>query len=214
MTETKTAPKAVSKKGKSLAEALALFQSDLPQVDLDSLNPHFKSKFASLANITKKVLPELAKHGFSYTVGSFVDNGLLVVDAHLLHESGESRSFQFPITETQPQKIGSAITYAKRYAIQALTGVVADEDDDGNAASQQPPAALAKAKDRAAAAPPRPRQAASGSQQKIVSEFIEPGKASRDQVNDLTNRIKTEKGLKGEELFAEVLKALQNGEVG
>ena len=214
MTETKIAPKTAAKKGKTLAEALAQFQADLPQVDLDSLNPHFKSKFASLSNITKKVLPELSKHGFSYSVGSFVDNGLLVVDAHLIHESGESRSFQFPITETQPQKIGSAITYAKRYAIQALTGVVADEDDDGNAASQQPPAALSKAKERASQAPPRNRQAASGSQQKIVSEFIEPGKASREQVNDLTNRVKTEKGLKGEELFAEVLEALKNGEVG
>lgn len=213
MTETKKATPA-TKKGKTLAEALALFQADLPQVDLDSVNPHFKSKFASLANITKKVLPELAKHGFSYTVGSFVDNGLLVVDAHLLHESGESRSFQFPITETQPQKIGSAITYAKRYAIQALTGVVADEDDDGNAASQQPPAALAKAKDRAAAAPPRPRQTATPSQAKIAKDFIDTGKATREQVLAVNERVKTEKGLKGEELFAEVLKALQNGEVG
>lgn len=201
-------------RGKTLAEALALFQAELPQVDLDSVNPHFKSKFASLANITKKVLPELSKHGFSYSVGSFVDNGLLVVDAHLIHESGESRSFQFPITETQPQKIGSAITYAKRYAIQALTGVVADEDDDGNAASQQPPAALAKAKDRAAAAPARPRQAGTPTQNKVAQEYIDTGKASREQVNDLTNRIKTEKGLKGEDLFAEVLKALRNGEVG
>lgn len=201
-------------KAKTLPEALAAFQAELPTVDLDSTNPHFKSKFASLANITKKVLPELSKHGFSYSVGSFVDNGLLVVDAHLIHESGESRSFQFPITETQPQKIGSAITYAKRYAIQALTGVVADEDDDGNAATQQPPAALAKAKDRAAAAPARPRQTSSASQKKIVSDFIDTGKASRDQVNDLTNRVKTEKDLKGEELFAEVLKALQNGELG
>lgn len=213
MTETKIAPKA-AKKGKTLAEALALFQAELPTVDLDSSNPHFKSKFASLSNITKKVIPVLTKHGFSYTVGSYMDNGVLVIQAHLLHESGESRDFQFPITETQPQKIGSAITYAKRYAIQALTGVVADEDDDGNAASQQPPAALSKAKERASQAPTRNRQAASGSQQKIVSEFIEPGKASREQVNDLTNRVKTEKGLKGEELFAEVLEALKNGEVG
>lgn len=201
-------------KAKTLPEALAAFQAELPTVDLDSTNPHFRSKFASLANITKKVLPELSKHGFSYSVGSFVDNGLLVVDAHLIHESGESRSFQFPITETQPQKIGSAITYAKRYAIQALTGVVADEDDDGNATAQQPPAALAKAKDRAAAAPERPRQTSSASQKKIVSDFIDRNKASREQVNELTNRVKTEKGLKGEELFAEVLKALQSGEVG
>lgn len=212
MTEAKKATTA--KKSQTLAEALAAFQGELPTVDMDSSNPHFKSKFASLANITKKVIPVLSKHGFSYTVGSFLDNGVLVIQAHLLHESGESRDFQFPITETQPQKIGSAITYAKRYAIQALTGVVADEDDDGNAASQQPPAALAKAKDRAAAAPARPRQAATPSQAKVSSDFIETGKVTKEQALAVTNRIKAEKSLKGEDLFAAVLEALENGEVG
>lgn len=214
MSETKTAPKTAAKKGKTLAEALAQFQADLPQVDLDSVNPHFKSKFASLANITKKVLPELSKHGFSYSVGSFVDNGLLVVDAHLIHESGGSRSFQFPITETQPQKIGSAITYAKRYAIQALTGVVADEDDDGNAASQQPPAALAKAKERASQAPPRNRQnVTSPARQRVVKDFIESKKFTQQQVNAVMERLKVE-GHAGDKLFEEVYTALENGEVG
>lgn len=201
-------------KHETLQEALAAFQADLPEVKMDASNPHFRSKFASLANISKVALPKLAEQGLSFSVGSFVDNGVVILDAHLIHESGTSRSMQFPTTESNPQKLGSFISYMRRYALASLTGLVADEDDDGNAASQQPPAALAKAKDRAAAAPARPRQAASGSQQKIVSEFIEPGKASREQVNDLTNRVKTEKGLKGEELFAEVLKALQNGEVG
>lgn len=201
-------------KHETIQGALAAFQADLPQISMDGENPHFRSKFATLSNITKVVLPKLSEHGLSFSMGSFVDGGLLVLDAHLIHESGTSRSMQIPTTESNPQKLGSFISYMRRYALAALTGVVADEDDDGNAASQQPPAALAKAKDRAAAAPPRPRQATSGSQQRIVAEFIEPGNASREQVNDLTNRIKTEKGLKGEELFAEVLKALQNGEVG
>lgn len=203
-------------KAKTLPEALAAFQAELPTVDLDSTNPHFKSKFASLANITKKVLPELSKHGFSYSVGSFVDNGLLVVDAHLIHESGESRSFQFPITETQPQKIGSAITYAKRYAIQALTGVVADEDDDGNATAQQAPAALQKAQERKQNPPKQAaaRTKATPSQTKISKEFIDTEKFTREQVLAVNNRIKTEQGLSGEELFAEVYKALSNGEVG
>lgn len=214
MTETKkTTPAA--KKSKTLAEALAAFQADLPDIGFDAKNSHFNNKYATLAHITKIVFPVLTEKGLVFTTGSFVDEGKLVVQCHLLHpESGESRDAQFLITETQPQKVGSALSYYRRYGLGMLTGIVADEDDDGNAASQQPPAALAKAKDRAAAAPARPRQAASGSQQKIVSEFIEPGKASREQVNDLTNRVKTEKGLKGEELFAEVLKALQNGEVG
>ena len=200
-------------KAKTLAEALAAFQAELPQVDLDSTNPHFKSKFASLANITKKVLPELSKHGFSYSVGSFVDNGLLIVDAHLLHESGESRSFQFPITENQPQKIGSAITYAKRYAIQALTGVVADEDDDGNAASQQPPAAVQKAQERKAN-PPQGQRNVSTTQQKIVAEFIETKKVEKAQVTAVKERIAGETNKKGEELMQAVYEALSKGEVG
>ena len=200
-------------KAKTLAEALAAFQAELPQVDLDSTNPHFKSKFASLANITKKVLPELSKHGFSYSVGSFVDNGLLIVDAHLLHESGESRSFQFPITENQPQKIGSAITYAKRYAIQALTGVVADEDDDGNAASQQPPAAVQKAQERKAN-PPQGQRNVSTTQQKIVAEFIETKKVEKAQVTAVKDRIAGETNKKGEELMQAVYDALSKGEVG
>jgi len=199
-------------KTKTLAEALAAFQAELPQVDLDSTNPHFKSKFASLANITKKVLPELSKHGFSYSVGSFVDNGLLVVDAHLLHESGESRSFQFPITETQPQKIGSAITYAKRYAIQALTGVVADEDDDGNAASQEASKAVKEAQERKANPPQGQRSLET--QQKIVDEFITPGKVKKEQVTAVKERIAGETGKKGEELMQAVYEALTKGEVG
>jgi hypothetical protein len=88
------------------------------------------------------------------------------------------------------------------------------EDESKNGASQEPPAALKKAQERAAERPTPPRQAASGSQQKIVAEFIDPGKASREQVNDLTTRIKNETGKKGEDLFAEVYKALSNGEVG
>lgn len=203
---------AAAAKSKTLAEALAAFQAELPTVDLDGYNPGFKNKFASLANITKKVIPVLTKHGFSYTVGSFVDNGVLIIQAHLLHESGESRDFQFPITETQPQRIGSAITYAKRYAIQALTGVVADEDDDGNAATQQPPKAIQEAEKRRANPPQGQRNLAT--QQKIVDDFITPGKVQKEQVTAVKDRISAETGKKGEELMKLVYAALEKGEVG
>ena len=93
---------ATTNKTQTIAAALAAFQKELPVFDLDGTNPHFKSKYATLKNVTKNVMPMLAEHGFSFTTGSFVDNGLLVLDAHLLHESGESRSMQFPITETNP----------------------------------------------------------------------------------------------------------------
>lgn len=192
---------------KTLVEALAAFQKDLPQVAPDSTNPAFKSKYASLGAVTKAVIPKLSEHGFAFSVGSFVDNGLLILDAHLIHESGESRSLQFPITETLPQKIGSAITYGRRYALTALTGVVADEDDDGNAAST-PSAAerqIAKAASRPAARPANDAPA-----QAEVREWIGGDADKKATANAAYERIKKEQGLTGTELWlavkAEVVK--------
>lgn len=192
---------------KTLVEALIEFQKDLPAVGLDGDNPHFKSKFATLGNVTKEVLPKLNAVGLSYTVGSFVDNGVLILDAHLLHESGESRSMQFPITATDPQKVGSAVTYYRRYALAALTGVVADVDDDGNTASQKtvgeqraerptPPAAA-----QARATNDAPSQAQ-------VREWIGTDQARKDQANAAYEKIKLEQKLTGAKLWDEVKKAV------
>lgn len=190
----------------TLTQALTAFQADLPRVELDAVNPHFKSKYASLGSVTKAVLPKLTEHGFAFSVGSFVDNGLLVVDAHLLHESGESRSLQFPITETNPQKIGSALSYARRYALSALTGVVADEDDDGNAAST-PSAAerqIQKAQSR-----PAPTAGAKEHPDKVkVREWIKQGsegwEARRDTANAAQTKFKAE--FKGDALWTAIAK--------
>ena len=197
-------------KKKTLVEALAAFQADLPPIALDSLNPHFKSKFASLANITKVVFPKLAEHGLAFTVGSFVDNGLLVIDAHLVHESGESRSMQIPTTETNPQKLGSFISYMRRYALASLTGIVADEDDDGNAASAPAPKAVQQAQARKA--PARPAEKAGSARDKIRTEWIDTGKSDRDAVNRLTEAVKSEENLSGTALYEAVLARLQAGE--
>lgn len=193
---------------KTLVEALAEFQKDLPQVGLDSTNPAFKSKYASLGAVTKAVLPKLTEHGFAFSVGSFVDNGLLILDAHLIHESGESRSLQFPITETLPQKIGSAITYGRRYALAALTGVVADEDDDGNAAST-PSAAerqIQKATERGAPAKPAAKPD-TGSQAKVrgwINQGTEGWEERRDKANASYDAQKKTANLSGEALWAAV----------
>lgn len=207
MTETKkTAAKTATKK--TLVEALAAFQSDLPEIKLDGVNPHFKSKFATLANITREVFPRLAENGLAFSVGSFVDNGLLIVDAHLIHDSGESRSMQIPITETNPQKIGSALSYYRRYSLASLTGIVADEDDDGNAASAPAPQALQKAQARKAPAKP----SGDSARDKIRTEFIDKGIVDRDAVNRLTETVKADKALTGNALYEEVLKRLEAGE--
>lgn len=197
MAETKT----TKKKHETLVQALAAFQADLPPVDLDRVNLHFKSKYASLGSITKKVFPKLAEHGFAFSVGSFVDNGALILDAHLIHESGDSRSAQFPITETNPQKVGSAVTYYRRYALAALTGIVADEDDDGNAASAPAPAAVRQAQARTAPSKPATKD---GGSQAAVRAWIGGDDAKKEQANNVYKRLKDEGSLTGEALWAAV----------
>lgn len=177
----------------NIQEAVSAFQSDLPQINLDGSNPHFKSKFATLANITKVVMPKLAEHGLSFSMGSFVENGVLVLDAHLMHTTGTSRSMQIPTTESNPQKLGSFISYMRRYALAALTGVVADEDDDGNAASI-PSAAerqIQKAASRPTSAPKAQR--AQAEIRAWINEPAEGWEERRDKANAAVTRLKAEK---------------------
>lgn len=185
-------------KHKTITEALVAFQADLPAVTLDGDNPHFKSKFATLANMTNIVLPKLSEHGLAFSTGSYVENGLLILDAHLLHESGESRSMAFPIAETNPQKVGSAISYYRRYGLAALTGVVADHDDDGNAASNPSPAERQIANARTPKAPAKPNSGPSA--QDKIREWIGSDADKRKKVQELDSKYKAEK-LTGNSLF-------------
>lgn len=141
-----------------LAKALIAFQADLPKVELDATNPHFKSKYTSLTELTDKALPALSKHDLAFTATPQVTESGFVLEAHLIHASGASLTASFPIAETNPQKVGSAITYYRRYALASMTGIVADLDDDGNAASAGPTVAEQKIANARSAAP---RKAAS-----------------------------------------------------
>lgn len=118
-----------------LAKALAAFQAELPKVGKGSTNTHFGSKYADLADVSLVVLPLLGKHGLSFSSKPTLDEaGRFVLAYQLRHESGDADGGSYPLPATgTPQQIGSAITYARRYALQAMTGVAADEDDDGNA---------------------------------------------------------------------------------
>lgn len=199
--------------GKMIAKALAEFQADLPAVTLDGKNPHFNSEFVTLANLSTVVLPKLAKHGMAFTATPKVTENGFVMEAHLLHESGERLSASFPITETNPQKVGSAVTYYRRYALAALTGVVADKDDDGNAASAGPTQAERKIEAARKVATTKTAAKSSGNdaRDKIRVEYIESGKVDKDTVNKMIQSAKAEgKG----DAFETVLKKLEKGEVG
>lgn len=133
------------KKHESIAAALAAFQAELPGVGKDSVNPHFKSKYADLADMSKAILPALAKQGLAFVSLPTMDADVgFALQYALIHESGGKLEGLYPLPAGgNEQQKGSAITYARRYCLGAVTGVAADDDDDGNAASQmkqpQPP---------------------------------------------------------------------------
>lgn len=207
-------PAATTTKAKTITEALIAFQAELPKPVLDKTNPAFKSKYLSLGALTDAAFPVLGKHGLAYTTTTEVREGSLVLKATLLHETGELVA-EFPITETLPQKVGSAVTYYRRYGLASLTGIVADEDDDGNAASAGPSSAQKAAdKARGTTAQPGPATTAAASTQNAVKKQIQaliddPAKpqVTREAANSLSESHKAN-GLNGDALWAAVLKDL------
>jgi hypothetical protein len=150
MTETKT--KTVTHD--SLVKALVAFQSEMPTVGKDKINPHFKSRYADISSITEDVMPVLAKHGLAFSCQPrSADNGYEIFGV-LMHDSGDTISGSLPLFGNDAQKIGSSITYARRYLLCALTGVVTgDEDDDGNMATTTNERVQRQAVSRAASTP-------------------------------------------------------------
>lgn len=127
----------------TIAEALAAAQAELTDPVKDSINPHFKSRYADLASILKAVRPVLARHGIAVTQTTGITDGGGVILITALMWRGESIVGRYPVNpvKADPQGFGSAMTYARRYALQAIVGVAADDDDDGNAASAPTPSA-------------------------------------------------------------------------
>lgn len=204
----------IENQGNKLAAALTKFQANLPEIALDSENPHFRSKFASLPNITRIVLPKLAELGIAFVASPQVmDDGTFVMAASLIHESGERESASFPIVATDPQKIGSAVSYFRRYALASLTGIVADADDDGNGASlpTQAERQASQAQQRVANAQTRP--AAGGVQStkdKLRVNYIETGKVTSDELNDRVAAYQKQ-GKNQAQAMEAVLKDLEGG---
>lgn len=121
-----------------LASALVALQASLPHVTKDAENPHFRSRYATLAALTDALFPVMAKFGLSFTAKPTIDPDLGFVLLYALrHVNGDIEPGAYPLPASgTPQQIGSAITYGRRYCLCAVTGLVADDDDDGNAASQ------------------------------------------------------------------------------
>jgi hypothetical protein len=130
----------------AFAAALAKAQGAMENAKKDALNPHFKTKYADLASVVDACRAPLSANGIAIVQRVRTKKSHVLIETLLLHASGEwmSGTLRLPAVKADPQGFGSAITYARRYALAAMVGVAPDEDDDGNAASgrtveQRPP---------------------------------------------------------------------------
>jgi hypothetical protein len=123
----------------ALWAALVKAQADLKNPPKDSVNPHFKSRYADLATVRDVIVPALAKHGLAVMQMPCEVDSDPALATRLVHSSGEwiQTVMRLRPQKPDPQGVGSALTYARRYALQAIANVAADEDDDGQAASRQ-----------------------------------------------------------------------------
>lgn len=121
-----------------LATALVAAQPSLTAAKKDAVNPHFQSQYATLQSVWESAREVLAPNGLC-VVQTFeqTDGRLMSIRTTLMHVSGQwiAGVLSMAPQQANPQGIGSAITYGRRYALAAILGIVADEDDDGNNAT-------------------------------------------------------------------------------
>lgn len=123
-----------------LFAALAAAQGEIENATKSSSNPHFKSRYADLAEVLNTVRPVLSKHGLCVMQGTAFDGSLVSVTTVLAHSSGGMVS---TVASCVPAKsdapgVGAATTYLRRYSLAACVAV-SQEDDDGNAATHGAP---------------------------------------------------------------------------
>lgn len=126
------------KKPEKLSEALVVAQSQMRHAKMDRVNPHYKNRYATLASVIDACKPALNAVGIAVVqeVESNSDAGTVGVRT-VLHFRGEMLDcglLTLKAVQNNPQQIGSALTYARRYALAAAIGIASDEDDDGEAA--------------------------------------------------------------------------------
>lgn len=159
--QTNGTPEIIAAMFGALAKASAELMAAPKDAAVDT--GRYRHSFASLNAILCAAKPILAKHGLSIVQCPALDGNLVRVTTSICHEAGGSLSSQLsmPFGQNTPQAIGSAITYARRYALRAMLALGEDDEDDGAAAAAAlPPVKPSPAKPAATKAPTaKPAQA-------------------------------------------------------
>jgi hypothetical protein len=141
---------------KELSTALSKFQSDMPAVQMNSVNPFLKNKYADLGAMIETARTVLAENGLSVSQLVTSDASNIGIETVLMHSSGEwiSTVVTLPVGDEKGKSLaqvaGSTITYMRRYSFSAILGLYADEDNDGNGHAQNKQQGQAKAGDNQA----------------------------------------------------------------
>lgn len=128
----------ISEEKKEIAKAYNLLQKQMRPASKDSVNPHFRSKYSSYESTWEALRDPLTDNGLSCEQDVTTGEKSVSVLTFVLHVSGEWMEFgplTMPVNKLDCQGFASAISYAKRYALQAAFGIVSGEDDDGNSAA-------------------------------------------------------------------------------
>lgn len=125
-----------------LAQALSKVQAKLKPAIKDQTNPFFRSKYADLSSVWDACRGLLAENGISVIQsGAKIDvEGIVALETTLLHTSGQfvSGITMMKPTKNDPQGVGSCISYARRYALASMVGVVTEDDDAEGAVDRRP----------------------------------------------------------------------------
>ena len=130
-------PKTEQNASKNIATALLEFHKTNPSAFEDKRNPHFKNQYASLESVINTVRTA-RQFGLTFTQEMDFEGDITFVRTVMMHSSGDTRVSRTKIVSkdpNDPQKQGSAISYAKRYGLQSIFGLPSD-DDDGEIANK------------------------------------------------------------------------------
>lgn len=124
----------------SIHKKLAMIQQSFPRMVKTGFNPHFKSNYVDLNTILEELHPLLKEHGvLMVQTPETLTDGIMGFSTSFYDQEKPADvvgwTMYIPLGQLDPQKAGSAITYARRYHLVSIFGLIADNDDDGNAAS-------------------------------------------------------------------------------
>jgi len=124
-----------------LAVALVKAQSEMPEIPMDGVNPHYKSKFSTLGAVINKVRPVFAANGLAVLQLPSGDNGEVGLTTRIVQTSGEwvesELKMQVSSGANPGQEVGKLVTYLRRYGLAAAAGVYSDEDTDNEGKAEK-----------------------------------------------------------------------------